>query len=259
LNGAAVERYQYSAYGEPTFLTEAFAAGTASSYEVETLYCGYRCDVALGLYLARNRALWPHLGRWNRRDPIGYSSHDVSLYRYVTGNPAGLVDPSGLQDYSVSTETNGCTITIYAGHNFEDIGAIKSDFPQIDSGGNTVVPPNQFIIAIGCGVTGPNGKRCSLQKYLQTYYPNNTVNVPGLPYYNSGDIPFAKSPGYVQSALTAARAAAGRLCSGQQANPKGKACPPKCDTVTIQVKCDNIVASLSSSCGTFETTACNAP
>ena len=161
LNGAAVERYQYSAYGEPTFLTEAFAAGTASSYEVETLYCGYRCHVALGLYLARNRALWPHLGRWNRRDPIGYSSHDVSLYRYVTGNPAGLVDPSGLQDYSVSTETNGCTITIYAGHNFEDIGAIKSDFPQIDSGGNTVVPPNQFIIAIGCGVTGPNGKRCS--------------------------------------------------------------------------------------------------
>jgi hypothetical protein len=47
--GDVVERYQYSAYGQPAFLTGAFAGLVASFYELETLYCGYRWDETGGV------------------------------------------------------------------------------------------------------------------------------------------------------------------------------------------------------------------
>jgi RHS repeat-associated protein len=93
--GAPVERYRYSAYGEPIFLSGAFSTVGSSSYDVEALYCGYRCDATLDSYVVRNRVLWSHLGRWDRRDPIGYSAADTNVYRYLVDNPLAATDPSG--------------------------------------------------------------------------------------------------------------------------------------------------------------------
>ena len=43
------------------FLNGSFAplSGNVSAYAWETLYCGYRYDAAVGLYLVRNRWLDP--------------------------------------------------------------------------------------------------------------------------------------------------------------------------------------------------------
>ena len=89
--GTLVERYGYSAYGVPTFLTGAFA-GSSSSYDAETLYCGYRWDSGARAYFVRHRVLWSQVGRWDRRDPVGYLG-GVSLYcaYFVPHGP----DPSG--------------------------------------------------------------------------------------------------------------------------------------------------------------------
>ena len=94
VTGAIVERYSYSAYGEPAFLTAAYAAIPSSSYDMDVLYCGSRWNADLGSYLVRNRTLWPHLGRWERRDPV---AGEANLYRYCGSNPATRVDASGLR------------------------------------------------------------------------------------------------------------------------------------------------------------------
>jgi RHS repeat-associated protein len=97
VTGAIVERYSYSAYGEPAFLTAAYAAIPSSSYDMDVLYCGYRWDADLGSYLVRNRTLWPHLGRWERRDPVKYLSTDMNLYRYAGNSTIARTDEDGLQ------------------------------------------------------------------------------------------------------------------------------------------------------------------
>ena len=98
--GAGVERYGYSAYGQPAFLDGSYSAITSSAYDVDTLYCGYGWDEIVGSYSVRNRVLWPHLGRWGRRDPIGFAGNDSDLYRYCGNGPVDRVDPTGLVDWS---------------------------------------------------------------------------------------------------------------------------------------------------------------
>ncbi len=99
-SGAIQERYCYDAYGKPSFLTSAFVVRNpnVSSYDWETLYCGYRYDYHtdsdVKWHIAGHRILLSHLGRWNRRDPI---ESDVNLYRYVGNNPVSLTDPVGLR------------------------------------------------------------------------------------------------------------------------------------------------------------------
>ena len=96
-SGAPVARYGYQAYGLPTPLTAAYDGLGVDPYGMETLYCGYNWDAVPWLYFVRNRVLWPKLGRWNRRDPIGYEGGDASLYRYAGGSPVNRTDESGMQ------------------------------------------------------------------------------------------------------------------------------------------------------------------
>ena len=93
--GAMQERYIYTAYGMPQFLTGAFGSRTLSPYGWKTLYCGYHWDQLIESYHIRHRLLSPHLGRWNRQDPV---AADPNLYRYVRNNPTVYVDPSGLRE-----------------------------------------------------------------------------------------------------------------------------------------------------------------
>jgi len=48
-----------------------------------------------GLYHVRNRAYDPELGRWTRRDPIGYVD-GPNVFEYVGGRAVVGVDPTGL-------------------------------------------------------------------------------------------------------------------------------------------------------------------
>ena len=92
-NGAIQERFAYNAYGTPEFLTSAFGARASSSYSWKILFASYRHNSEATRYHVRNRGLFSHLGRWNRRDPV---ETDDNRYEYVHNNPVDYLDPLGL-------------------------------------------------------------------------------------------------------------------------------------------------------------------
>lgn len=96
-NGTVAERYLYDAYGNVTILDPGFTldADNASDYAWQYLYTGRQLDTESGLMYYRNRYYHPGLGRFVSRDPVGYAFGDMSLYRYVSCNPARWLDPLG--------------------------------------------------------------------------------------------------------------------------------------------------------------------
>jgi len=58
-------------------------------------YAGYEYHEAVSLYHIRNRVLHPELGRWTRRDPLGYVD-GMSVYEYVGSRIIPNRDSSGL-------------------------------------------------------------------------------------------------------------------------------------------------------------------
>ena len=95
---AIVERYSYTPYGVVQFLSSSFVqvSGNVSAYAWESLYCGYRYDSTVGLYLARFRWLNPPLGAWLSKDPLGFRS-GWNPYRYLRNSPTIFTDPVGLR------------------------------------------------------------------------------------------------------------------------------------------------------------------
>ena len=91
-----VERYRYDAYGVPTFLDASFNVLSASAFDWETLYAGYRYDSTTGLYHVRYRTYHPSLGRWMQRDPLATTETVRNRYEYAVSSPVSGFDPSGL-------------------------------------------------------------------------------------------------------------------------------------------------------------------
>ncbi|MBL1218680.1 MAG: hypothetical protein D8M59_14445 [Planctomycetes bacterium] len=60
-------------------------------------YAGYEWDGVVSLYHVRHRVLHPVLGRWTRRDPLGFVD-GMNVYEYVGGDAVDLLDPLGLGD-----------------------------------------------------------------------------------------------------------------------------------------------------------------
>ncbi len=98
-SGTILKRFCYSAYGAPKYFTSDFSDSTAG-YDWETLYCGYRYDYHtdsdVKWHIAGHRILLSHLGRWNRRDPIGFIGGN-NLYQYCVDSPLTHSDPLGLK------------------------------------------------------------------------------------------------------------------------------------------------------------------
>ncbi|HWB14723.1 MAG TPA: RHS repeat-associated core domain-containing protein, partial [Pirellulales bacterium] len=93
-SGVVSERYAFTAYGQPAFLSPSFTRLASSSYDWETLFSSYRWDSDIGQYAVRRRHLHSGLGRWNQRDPVRFAD-TVNLYEYVLARPLTDVDPSG--------------------------------------------------------------------------------------------------------------------------------------------------------------------
>jgi RHS repeat-associated protein len=92
--GTVVERYAYTPYGQATVFNASWTSQSATLYNNEILYAGYRLNAETQLYHVRARAYHPTLGRFLQRDPAGY--HDsTNLYQYVRSAPYTAVDPSG--------------------------------------------------------------------------------------------------------------------------------------------------------------------
>ncbi len=94
-SGVVQERYNYAAYGMPTSLNSTFDARASSSFEWETLYCGYRWVHLPALYHVKTRVLHSVLGDWIQRDPIDFTTLS-SLYEYCNSSPIGMTDSHGL-------------------------------------------------------------------------------------------------------------------------------------------------------------------
>jgi RHS repeat-associated protein len=111
-SGEMQERYRYTAYGVPAFLDSSFdiASYTASSFDWETLYAGYRWNSSVQLYGVRHRAFLAAVGTWATRDLAGYDVRG-SFYAYALTRPADLVDPSGLEPPSIQACTCGPDVT----------------------------------------------------------------------------------------------------------------------------------------------------
>jgi RHS repeat-associated protein len=69
-------------------------------------YAGYQWDQVARAYHVRYRVYLPEIGRWTRRDPLGYVG-GVNLLSYVRSQPVGRVDPSGLVERT--TDNSPCT------------------------------------------------------------------------------------------------------------------------------------------------------
>ncbi len=64
-------------------------------------WTGRETDTETGLQYNRGRYYDPAVGRWTSEDPLGFSSGDPNLNRYVQNNPTNAVDPEGLKMYLV--------------------------------------------------------------------------------------------------------------------------------------------------------------
>jgi RHS repeat-associated protein len=58
-------------------------------------YAGYQWDQVARAYHVRYRVYLPEIGRWTRRDPLGYVDGG-NLFAYVRGRPSKYLDPLGL-------------------------------------------------------------------------------------------------------------------------------------------------------------------
>jgi len=79
-----------------------------------------------GLYHVRDRAYDPELGRWTRRDPIGYVD-GMGLYEYTHSQPIGWVDPLGL----LRSRAGGSAMESAAIHPSDDLLDTSPQFASV--------------------------------------------------------------------------------------------------------------------------------
>ncbi|MFM9958558.1 MAG: RHS repeat-associated core domain-containing protein [Phycisphaerales bacterium] len=83
-------------------------------------YCGYEHDlVNHSVMHVRNRVYFAELGRWTRRDPLGYVD-GMNLYAYVAERPIVSIDSTGL----MSVANKQCEFG-----NYQMLNAITPDVP----------------------------------------------------------------------------------------------------------------------------------
>lgn len=87
-SGSVVAAYEYDGFGK--------ISQTQGALEQPYGYTGREYDAESGLYYYRARAYDPQLGTFVQSDPIGFYSGQFSLYNYVSSDPYGWGDPSGL-------------------------------------------------------------------------------------------------------------------------------------------------------------------
>ncbi len=93
-SGTVQERYGYSGFGVPRYMTASFGNRSSSNFDWETLFHSYRYDLETGLYQVRYRYLHPNLGRFLNRDPIEEQG-GLNLYAFVGNDPINHWDRYG--------------------------------------------------------------------------------------------------------------------------------------------------------------------
>jgi RHS repeat-associated protein len=97
--GAPIERYQYSPYGNITFLDGSFnvLGVQQSAIGNPVTFTGRQYDAESALYYYRARYYQAGIGSFVRRDPAGYTADELNLYRYLGSDPTDFTDAYGLR------------------------------------------------------------------------------------------------------------------------------------------------------------------
>lgn len=100
--------------------------GRVSSPAVGSMfgYAGYVWDNLVGGYHVRHRTYLPEIGKWAKRDPLGYVHGSLSLYNYVNEQPIRYVDPLGLEPNKEGAKKN-CANLIVVIKRLENQGMTK--------------------------------------------------------------------------------------------------------------------------------------
>jgi RHS repeat-associated protein len=93
-SGDVEERYAYSPFGVPLFLTNIFDPRAESSFDWQALFTGRRLDPETGLYDFRNRQLSPLLGSFLVKDPLEFPDGPNA---YAAWFVPSYTDPLGLE------------------------------------------------------------------------------------------------------------------------------------------------------------------
>jgi RHS repeat-associated protein len=144
--GTVLERYAYTAYGQPTILHSSGSVLASSSIAIRHSYTGREWDEVAGLHYFRARWVTGNGGRFLSRDPIGFKGSEWDLYEFVGARALQMIDPSGM----VGTINPGITPygivppRDYSGQNFIYNPAVKrcifhmSDTPNYSGGSNGI-------------------------------------------------------------------------------------------------------------------------
>jgi RHS repeat-associated protein len=126
-------------------------------------YAGYESDTSLGSeYDVRQRRLSPVVGRWKRRDPMGYAD-GVNVYQIMGNRGIGAIDPMGtlvgcLEGQAVEGGT-GDSGTCFALEPVPDPKDGTSTTPSVGPAGHTKVT--------GKPEKGPDGRMYRLALFFE--------------------------------------------------------------------------------------------
>lgn len=98
VNGAVVWSAKYQSFGEAT-------VNASSTITNNLRYSGHFYDQETGLHYNWNRYYDPILGRYIRKDPIGFKSSDKNLYNYAYNNSVIYIDPWGFKSLTYEEAT----------------------------------------------------------------------------------------------------------------------------------------------------------
>jgi RHS repeat-associated protein len=130
-DGERIASYNYEAFG--TIKDATGALGNPITYT------GRWIEPETGDYFYRARYYDAGIGRFLKRDPIGFGSKDYNFYRYVGNNSQNYTDPFGNKWYTVKK----CTIAIFYGHsNMQKLRDIEVE----ESAGTTSVGCESNIV-----------------------------------------------------------------------------------------------------------------
>ncbi len=103
-SGNVAEKYVYNAYGRRTILDASNNPLTSSAIGNRIGFQGREHEglsgpgQEAGLTFHRNRFYDPDVGKWERRDPIGYLG-GINQYGFVGSGPVSSLDPWGMERY----------------------------------------------------------------------------------------------------------------------------------------------------------------